>query len=706
MVNEAENNFKVIVAQRKQAIDKWLASIDSDIRSLADSSMTRNALQEFASGWDAVMGDHREILQGQYIEENPYPIGEKHLLDRAEQPSYYNMVHGDMHGTFRTVQQSKGYYDIFLFDLQGNLVYSVFKETDFATNFRNGPFADSGLGEAFRQAVANQQGEVSFIDFSPYAPSMGAPASFISMPVVDDRGTTIGVLAFQMPVDRMVAIVNDPLGLGHTGEIILVAQDGTARNPSMHGDYDILDPVPDLIQFQNGFSGVQQTLRGVDGLTSDNVLAVSNAISFYGTTWSLVAEDAMSELLAPANAMGRWLLVLSLLATVLLCLASIYIGLTIARPISAIADQISQIAQGDLSSEIEGTSRGDEIGDIAKTLQTFKDGLKEAEEARAAMAQHEEQKRVVDLLVDGLAKMSEGDLTQYIDQPLHQDYEILRESYNLTLDNMNLVMEEVIGTSSEIKLGAEEIRSSSNSLARRTEKQAATLEEASASLNQITEGVQQTADQTKSAETRAIDAQKHANETMEIVSKTTDAMARIQSSSNQIERIISVIEDIAFQTNLLALNAAVEAARAGESGRGFAVVAMDVRNLAQRSSESAREIKEIIDESQAEVANGVTLVGETGDALTGISTHVEDISGTVTQIATGTDEQSGNLIEVNAGVAHLDDVTQQNAAAVEEFAAGSQMLYDHANNLDELVSKFSIKGGGQSAIEGASEVAA
>ena len=265
---------------------------------------------------------------------------------------------------------------------------------------------------------------------------------------------------------------------------------------------------------------------------------------------------------------------------------------------------------------------------------------------------------------------------------------MLRENYNRTINTLVGIIDSVIGNSEKIRGSSEEINQSSNDLSQRTESQAATLEQTAAALDELTASVKSAASGAKEVEGIVDSASSTAEKSGIVVREAVDAMSLIEKSSVQISQIISVIDDISFQTNLLALNAGVEAARAGEAGRGFAVVASEVRALAQRSSDAAQEIKTLISDSSQQVNHGVELVGRTGEELRKIIDSVGTISSHVIGIASGAEEQSVALAEINSGVLQLDQVTQHNAAMVEESTAASQLLRNDATELARQVSVF------------------
>ena len=384
---------------------------------------------------------------------------------------------------------------------------------------------------------------------------------------------------------------------------------------------------------------------------------------------------------------------------------------TMLKPLQQLTADMLQLAKGNVDITLKGAERPDEVGAIARAVRAFQEvivamGRTEAEEnerRRAAGAEAEERAQaeraeraqaqafVVNALAEGLEKLSSGDVTFRLTKPFASDYEKLRGDFNNAFETLQQTLLVIAGNASTMHLAAREISQASDDLSRRTEQQAAGLEETAAALDQITATVRQTAEGAGRAREVVTTAEADANHSDRVVQDTISAMSEIEESAREIGQIIGVIDEIAFQTNLLALNAGVEAARAGDAGRGFAVVASEVRALAQRSADAAKEIKALISTSTDQVSRGVRLVGESGGALARIVAKVTEINTIVARIASSAQEQSVGLHEVNTAVNQMDQVTQQNAAMVEQTTAASHGLAREADALTVSLSKFRLE---------------
>ncbi|PIB93996.1 methyl-accepting chemotaxis protein [Caulobacter sp. FWC2] len=380
------------------------------------------------------------------------------------------------------------------------------------------------------------------------------------------------------------------------------------------------------------------------------------------------------------------------------------------RPLSTIGDYMGRLAEGDYEREPPFRNRQDELGAMARTIMVFRNAALDRRQARIeqesardatdAERRANEQERarsdaerqaVVRELAAALGRLSDGDLTASIHTPFPGDYEALRTDFNAAIARLSTTLAAIAHGARNMRASSEEIASAADDLSRRTEQQAASLEETAAALGEIASTVARANDGAREAAAVVTKAKTEAETSGAVVERAVTAMSAIQKSSDKIGQIIGVIDEIAFQTNLLALNAGVEAARAGEAGRGFAVVAMEVRALAQRSADAAKEIKTLIAESGAQVSAGVELVGQTGDTLNRIVNEVLRVHGLVNDIASSSEEQAVGLRQVNTAVNHMDQVTQQNAAMVEQTTAATHALRGEAMDLAGRVGEFRLE---------------
>lgn len=376
----------------------------------------------------------------------------------------------------------------------------------------------------------------------------------------------------------------------------------------------------------------------------------------------------------------------------------------IAQPITVLTAAMGQLANGDNDIVVDA-DRADELGDMARAVLVFRDTALAKHEADAAKsladlaktaAERDKaeadtaQRLVVEALDTALEALAAGDLTHVISTPFAPEYERLRKSFNVAVQGLEESLAGVAGSAQSVRLGATQICSASEHLSHRTEQQSSTLQETTTATNQVTDMVGGTARSAADARNAITMANGDATDGRLVVDQAISAMDAIKAGSQEIGEIITMIDGIALQTNLLALNAGVEAARAGETGRGFAVVAGEVRELAKRTVDAAKEIKQLIARSSQEVKLGVDRVGETGEMLARVVSRIGDANTLVIDIAHGAQTQAESMKQVNGAVASMDRNTQQNAAMAEEATAAARILATEADELATLVSRFRL----------------
>ncbi len=372
IAQSAQEKLQSIALMNSKRIHSLLTGIDRDIRLQSDAPATSVALIALADGYDS-LDNAEEVLRRVYIEDNTHALGEKDKLVSADTGSSYGFIHAIYHPTFDALQDEMGYYDVFLFDTEGNLVYSVFKENDFATNMITGPWSDSGLAEAYRRAAAQAPGAPSvFVDFAPYGPSYDAPAAFIARPVFNDQGTRLGVLAYQMPVTQLDAAAGDLQGLGETADGFLVGSDGYMRTDSS------LTPETDTLAKHLSFSELSVALAGEEsrfegmGHHGDSVMGYMVPLEFLGSRWVTVVQQDTSELFA---GLTRALVKIVVLSVVIFCGAlavSVFFSRGISRPVQRLTHAVNKVVDGTLDTHVPCTDRADEIGELARQTEVFR----------------------------------------------------------------------------------------------------------------------------------------------------------------------------------------------------------------------------------------------------------------------------------------------------------------------------------------------
>ncbi|MCZ3379755.1 methyl-accepting chemotaxis protein [Rhizobium sp. AG207R] len=533
--------------------------------------------------------------------------------------------------------------------------------------------------------------------------------SSIAYPVMSG-GKLIGVAGVDISLASLSTKLQKLQPFG-TGRVLLVSQDNkwlVAPNANLlMKDYNGSGADTIKAALTSSSASILRNLSE-DGSEEFDRVVYPFAVPGLNATWVVLIDVPHSAIAAPVRDQTYMMIVSGfiVLAAVMLALYAAVRGF-VQKPLAGLVASVNRLSTGNYAEPVAGQAGADEVGSVAKALEGFRFALAdtkrleseandqrlaaEGERRRSESERNESvalQRHIVSILGQSLAELSKGNLTQRITDDFPGEYAQLKQDFNAALASLEETVHTVNVSVGNIGSGTGEISNSASDLARRTEQQAASLEETAAALNELTAQVNSSAENARTAASSVNAASEDAEHSGEIVQKAIASMHGIEQSSQEVSRIIGVIDEIAFQTNLLALNAGVEAARAGEAGKGFAVVAQEVRELAQRSANAAKEIKTLINASAGQVKEGVDLVGRTGDALHKIAQQVMEINGLIRQISASASEQAIGLKEINSAMNQMDQVTQQNAAMVEETTASSVALAEEAQSLRALVARF------------------
>ncbi len=605
----------------------------------------------------------------------------------------YKSLYEDGAPFFKQFMGFKGYQDMFLVCAKhGHVLFSTSGHEDLGQNLSQGSLREAGLGRVWQKVIADQ--ESHFEDYSAYAPVENQQMAFVGAPFYDETNSFSGVIILQIDTSKLDSIANSNVGLGRTGSTFVVGAgpDGQTTLRSNWAYKNLSSGTEKSGQFAqaavNGEHGLGQKTRpdGVD------ILVAYTPVEISGLNWGLVTTQDFSEAVAAIEQMeegaavieagisdtresamssikaisGALILVFALLATGV----AVLISRMITKPLVRVVGVADFVAKGDLSHRLDSTAK-DEVGDLARAIDGMSAGLRAK--------------------VDVAREIAEGNLS--MDVELASESDQFGQALVQMTDNLNEILSGVSISAAKVNDGAREISDSSTSLSDGATEQAASLEEITSSLTDLNDQVRLNAENATQADQMSVVSREAAEKGVRQMSTMSEAMTEISSSSEEIAKIIKVIDDIAFQTNLLALNAAVEAARAGKHGKGFAVVAEEVRNLAGRSAKAARETAALIEGSLEKVSNGTEISNQTSVSLAAIVEGVTKASDLVGEIAAASNEQAQGIAEVSEGLKQIDSVTQTNTANSEETASASQDLSAQASALQNLLSRFQLRGG-------------
>ncbi|MEQ1829063.1 MAG: methyl-accepting chemotaxis protein, partial [Pirellula sp.] len=605
------------------------------------------------------LSDSAIALQHSYISSNINPLGSKQQLEISSFGTKYDSFHKANHPYLRSVLEQFGFYDIFLIDAEsGDIVYTVFKEVDFATNLNNGPYSRTNLGEAFRKAnSASSTDPAVLIDFACYYPSYEAPASFIATPIFDgDR--RLGVLAIQMPIDRINQVMNVGATLGEKGEAYLVAADGLPRSDSKL-DVQNRTIIKAFMNPSNGTmksAAIDSAIAGKSGVAVDTNYLGAETISAFapinvlGLKWAVITEEPTESALAASDAITEatnnaqsallfWAFTLTGLSSVIILPFAWWIVRNLMQPIDATIATLRDIAEGegDLTRRLD-QSRTDELGEMAKWFNAFADRIHDVISTISSNAQ---------LLASSSHQLS------------------------TTAEHLSAGVSSSKQQSASVSAAAEEMSVNMREVADSTDGMSQTIRAVAASVEEMNQTIREIA---RNAEKSATVAGQAAN----LVEISNDKISNLGEAADEIGKVIEVIQDIAEQTNLLALNATIEAARAGEAGKGFAVVATEVKELAKQTAAATDDIRTRIEAMQASTSEAVDSIREISQVIN----NVNEVSRT---IASAVEQQSITTRQISDNVSTTASAAETVARGVSETAVASREITENITRVDGVL---------------------
>jgi methyl-accepting chemotaxis protein len=631
IVNGQYASLNALTASKKTAMDNYLKSIESDLNLSAKNPAILNALQSFNATFT-----NTHSLQDAYITANPNPAGQKHKLNAAPDGTPYSQVHAQLHDYLRGFVEERGYYDLFLINPQGDVVYTVFKELDFATNLQHGQWKDSDLGNMFRAVKGNAgKNMVSFTDFAAYAPSNNVPASFIGKRILDKAGNFAGVLAFQMPVATMNAIMNTSEGLGETGETFLVGSDGLLRTDSRFSKETTIlkTKLPDAYQTTLQEKAEERAKNPKENLIASGTynheayIAKSLPLSFNGVNWLLVAQQTENELMGSTHHMQWGAALATLLLMAMIGLASLPISNSLANPIQLLAQLMERLAKGQSNIQLPSQERQDEVGEMIASVAVFQKQLVEKNQLNQKLM--------------NLANQLESQVQQSMHNMQQQ------------LGNLNQAAGVMSQAAEETSMGVSNV---------------------SAASSQLTEAASEISNQVCQTSSKAHHANEEGNQ-------ATHMMQQLANATNRIGEVVNLIKAITEQTNLLALNATIEASRAGDAGKGFAVVASEVKDLARQTGKATEEIASQINQVQSEAVQSLKTI-ET------IASIIQEVSASANSMAAAVEEQTVTLKDVSHSLSNVSRGAEGFAQNVFTVSEAASSVMKQAQLVEEELGSF------------------
>ncbi len=723
LLDEAFAKLEAVETIKANQLQSFFESRRADVKAFPQGATFYNALKNLSAAMKELGAEQVRALY----------VGKPELSDAGD-GSAYSQVHASAGSVMASRVTLYQYDDLFLIDLEGQVVYSAAKDDDFGTNLVSGPYKDTGLGRGFQQTLATLQGGAArdytqIEDYSFYAPSGGKPAAFVFGPVYDQglTGDLIGLIALQLSNQSVAALLSDRTGLGETGETYLVGEDKLWRSDSRFAQElgvasTLLNPdlKVDTEASRGGLAGehgvkLVKDYRGVNVLSawSPMDLQPPSATDPDGVHWVIIAETDQAEVEQPVVQLAYVVGGVTAGAAVLVIIVGFVLAAGLTNQVNKITDLFGEIGIGNFEARAAVVS-SDELGVMASSLNAMLDNtltLIQSREERDSI-----QASIMKLLEE-VSGVADGDLR--VEAEVTADMMgAIADAFNTMINELRRIISNVQEATLQVSSSANEIQATAEHLAQGSETQAVQISDSSAAIEEMSVSIQQVSENATLSATVGDQSLSNAHQGAKAVQATIEGMGRIREqvqetskrikrlgeSSQEIGEIVQLIDDIADRTSILALNASIQAAMAGDAGRGFAVVAEEVERLAERSAEATKQIATLIRTIQSEtneavaameattreVVEGSQLANEAGKTLAEIETVTMRLDELIQSISMASKQQARGSETLAKSMSEISEVTQQTAAGTKQAAVSINNLAVLADELRSSVSQFKL----------------